>query len=210
MRFDSNSYSYEQVYSLLKGLPQGSIRVCLERLVKKGYVQRLHKNGRAHFALTAYGMKDMRKRFFKSADEAWDGKWRIAIIPSSLYRKSERIGQLRSRGFGIVQKYTYISPLSFTKDKVFDGLLCCEVSRFASYTNKQVASLVWDLDGLYERYIAWMSKLAKYKRLRRISMEQLVMLVHVYEDIIRDDPRLPSELVLPSWPGTKAENAFLA
>jgi phenylacetic acid degradation operon negative regulatory protein len=177
-------------------------------MLKTGYLEKVIKNGEPYLRLTGVGKNALVRDFpiFSTRRKKWDGKWRIVYYDIPEKDKNIR-KQLREKlwelGFGMIQKSVYISPFDVAEDlrefliaqglgdsvfvSVAKGLFVGDV--------KILAEKVWRLERLNEEYFKLYQKLKKGGNFREIFLE--------YEDILRRDPCLPSELLPDDWMGDK-------
>ena len=80
LQFSGKNVSYEDLYKNKFGLSDGSIRVTIQRLFDRGFVQKIIKNGRTYLRLTSAGENELTTLFDPKERERWDGKWRVALI----------------------------------------------------------------------------------------------------------------------------------
>lgn len=207
------------------GISEHATRATLSRMVQRELLTRHRRGRRMYFALTPRCqavLEDGRRRIWNvgAVNEDVDAEWTILTfsLPESWQR--QRHG-LRSRltwaGFGSLHSGVWIAPS--TPDMV--GQLVEELgvdahvhvfqvqpSRFTDFA--KVARETFNLDGLasgYERFLAdWAhcpddepadDPLALTLRL---STEWL--------SILRDDPRIPVQLLPEGWPAVPAQERF--
>lgn len=211
LQFRGEYFPYERIYQFFPVHYQGSLRVVLARLVKQGYVEKIVKNGEVCFRLSLPGIKHLTRRFQLAPDQKriWDGVWRIIIVPQTLYRKGDVGEKLNDLGFRTIQKSVYVSPYpcgdAFIRSKVWyfeKVVLPLSVAR-------RVASFVWSLDTVYGLYSAWIKKAREYRNIKSVGGDLFGSLIGQYEAIVRQDPLLPKEVLLPHWPKAYAQKLFV-
>lgn len=197
--FSGKDISYEEVYKMKFGLSNGSIRVIVNRLFDRGFIQKIIKDGKAYFRLTSAGVSHINVLFFPGNGEKWDGKWRV-VLDSSYGNNS----------FGMLQKRVYVSPFPF-KGKPPPQQLFFETRQLGTFSHKQVVEEVWKLSRLIDRFEAWIVQAKSFRSSLASgwSRYEVVRTIFQYEDLMEDMPTLPRELLPSDWPEKRAQKVFI-
>ena len=189
LQFSGKNVSYEDLYKNKFGLSDGSIRVTIQRLFDRGFVQKIIKNGRTYLRLTSAGEKELTTLFDPKERERWDGKWRVALI--------DKEKNFEKSGFGMLQKGVYISPFPV---KDMSSVIVLETKQLGFLGYREAAEEAWGLSKLKNRFEAWFSHANSF----RGGMREFASLIFQYEDIVSRVPRLPCELFPQDWPEERA------
>lgn len=181
----------------------------VSRMLRTGYIEKIVKNGQPYLRITGYGEKAMVRDFpiFKMSNQKWDKKWRIVYYDISEKERGIRIKlqiKLKELGFGMIQKSVYISPFDVADDirefiinqgleeKVFVG----EMNRLLAGNEIFLAERIWPINKIEEKYwkLFWKIKEGETK---------LPEILSEFEEIIKEDPCLPKELLPSDWIGDK-------
>lgn len=196
LRFSPHYYSYDVVYQRASRFSPSSIRVTINRLVVSREVEKIEKNGVTHFQLTSRAAKQLREDLFLDyTPSRWDRKWRVAV--------AGKRNNLRKLGFGMLQRSIYISPFTV---KTNASQLQFEVRQLLPFSNRELVRIAWKLDKLLPRYNKWIKKAANFDK----KTGDITALVDEYRAIVRDDPKLPIELMPVVWPFLRAQKILLA
>lgn len=202
LRFDGEYFSYRMIYRHFPSRYHNSLRVILKRVSDHGLVEKIVKNGMVYFHLTTQGVTSVTRSFRLAEEkiERWDGIWRIVISKVTI----------KELGFGKVQKSIYLSPYRRINKKPPAHVWYFETKTVYPFMPRELAGLTWKLDTLYDSYIAWMRKAKSYSfgKSKREQKDWFGELIRDYEAILRKDPMLPKELLLPDWPRIKAQKIF--
>ncbi|WP_346618745.1 PaaX family transcriptional regulator C-terminal domain-containing protein [Blastococcus montanus] len=206
------------------GVSPHAARSALSRMVKKGLLVSERQGRPVYFGLTPRSeevLNDGAVRIWRSGavNRHWDGRWTLLSfsLPESWQRQRH---ELRSRllwaGFGPLQGGLWIAPAAVDVARLLEGLAAARhVRAFLATTGNgaDVAEMVadaWDLAQLAERYESFIDRwdgdvadLAHPDALGR----QLVLGTE-WLRTIRQDPRLPVELLPAPWPAERAQELF--
>lgn len=199
--------------SFLPGYHRDSVFKALEGLVEEGKVSRQA----GHLSLTPYGSNSLRQLspFFRSQGVSWDGLWRLVFfdVPESSRSLRDSFRRdLRSRGFGLWQNSTWVSPYNhdfFEHPEVLSPSIRKHVELFKGLRvlpsdERKMADRVWSLGPLNKAY------LNVYQTWERcfgdVSTPELLKLKEVsatlqdqYLSLLYDDPGLPAEVLPEDW-----------
>lgn len=197
LRFSPNYYSYDVIYKQVSRFSPSSIRVTINRLVLSREVEKIEKNGVSHFQLTSRAAKQLREDLFLDyVPLRWDRKWRVVA--------AGKRNNLKKLGFGMLRRSIYISPFTVETNA---SQLQFEVRQIMPFSNnKEPVRIAWKLDELLTRYNKWIKKAANFDK----KTGNIMALVEEYRAIVRDDPKLPTELMPPAWPLGRAQKILRA
>jgi phenylacetic acid degradation operon negative regulatory protein len=213
------------------GFSAPAARVALARLVRRELLAP-RKDGRLVFyELTErcrHVLEEGDHRIFtfgttpSAAAEIWTVVWHA--VPGELRLERGRLARrLRFLGFGSVQDGTWISPhdreeevtalLSDLGVEAYAGVLMGRPAESLAFPD--LLRDAWDLDGLFERYDAFVAEFSPYRAARRRAKldarEAFLIrtrLVHLYREFPFLDPELPPEVVGDTTPREKAVRIF--
>lgn len=193
------------------GFSDGAARIALARLAHRDLLAR-HKQGRlVHYTLTARTiavLEDGDRRIFSLGGEPQEpGEWTVLWqnVPESHRAAREKlVRRLRFLGFGSIQDGTWLTPHSREDDVValleelgiteYAGLMLGRPSTLLDV--RAFASRAWDLDGLAQRYDAFVTEFGGYTELDDQGAFWLrTRLVHTFRQFPSLDPELPPDLV---------------
>lgn len=212
------------------GFSSGAARVALNRLVRRGLIERLREGRLVHYRLTARADRLLAEgdgRIFSLGHPSDDeGTWTVLwhTIPEDRRLERSRLGRrLRFLGFGSVQDSLWVSPHDHSAEVA--GLISeLSVSDYATMFTAHpdavvglpaLAARAWDLSGLVDRYDAFaveFSPLRRRRTLAALSDREAFMtrtrLVHQFRGFPVIDPELPERLAPMSIPRRRAVQTF--
>ena len=185
----------------------------LEKLRSRGYLS--YAKGKSDVEITEAGMARL-ERIIPVYEEQrkWDGRLYLITydIPEEtrLLRNALR-DRLRLMGCGMLQKSVWLTPYdprgvlrNFVFENHLQGKVLISVvgkdSMIGGEDLKNILAYVYHLDQLNERYGKFLSQdLEKWPRFK-VALE--------FYSILKDDPQLPSSLLIEHWKGEKAFKKF--
>ena len=214
-----------RLVDLLEGAGVGATasRAALNRMTKRGLLQRAASGRQAYFGLTDFGRRtllDGRDRALVAdvVDRGWDGSWTLVSFSLGDDAQRER-HELRSRliwaGFGMVQAGLWAAPREVDVAALLSDL---DVGQGVNaFTARSVAPTdapglvraAYDLDALaaqYDGFVARWRPLAD--RIDEVDDAVLARAVLGTDWLLalRDDPRLPVQFLDATWPGITARD----
>lgn len=137
----------------------------------------------------------------------WNGIWCVVIfdIPEKFNKKRNILREkLKILGFGRLQDSVWISPTNLlgTIQNEVESMdlgpfvLCAQTSTFGESNARELATRVWALNDLKNRYEKFLEAITEKRKI--LSSNQAFFW---YLSIAKDDPFLPSELLPNDWPG---------
>jgi phenylacetic acid degradation operon negative regulatory protein len=200
------------------GVDGAVLRTVLGRLVSDGCLIR-HRQGRKSFyELTGWALgqtREIAQRVYRLAPPAWDGTWRLIVLPSGSRQEALEADQaLRQLGFGTLQKGIFVAPLSEVNrhaEKESGGLGFVATLGDPDRA-KEMVSAAWDLNHLEGLYASFLQKWAPIERdigqLDTLSeLEALalrILLIYEFRRPVLQDPCLPPSLLEKEWSGLEA------
>jgi phenylacetic acid degradation operon negative regulatory protein len=160
------SSSYKQMYGWVPDrYRKHNFYQLVSRSIKTDLIEKVEKDGEMYIRITSKGRGEIKRDFplisFQKKD--WDGKWRMIMFDIDEVNKNTR-DQLRRKlkelGFGMLQKSVFISPhdllsdfIEFSKSRgIKDYIYFLETDRLIVKSNVDLASRVWKLDELNQKY----------------------------------------------------------
>ena len=206
------------------GVGEHAARSTLARMVNRGMLTR-QRHGRAmYFGLTAQAeriLHDGEDRIWRSGavNRDWDGYWTLLgfSLPESWQRQRHELrSQLAWAGFGPLFNGLWIAPGRVDVTGLVASLgLESRVRAFHAQTvpGADIAEMVqegWDLDAVAARYRGFLARWQNPDVAARRGDPLAVQLLLACDwlQVIRADPRLPSEHLPADWPAAQAEALF--
>jgi phenylacetic acid degradation operon negative regulatory protein len=201
----------------------------LNRLYKKGYIQKIKKKKRVFFKLKISPKEiifnELEKLKTHKAKEKWDKVWHLIIydIPEKFrYKRDALRSFLKELGFGKVQESCWVSPYNFSsllyqfcKFHKILKYICIYEGKF--FTGKNIDVLVeeiWHLNDLnkeYQELINLCKEEIETIETASIEIARCYRRYHrvysIYKSLIKEDPFLPREF-LKGFLREKAEGVF--
>ncbi len=212
------------------GLSEPALRSSLARMSRAGWLQRQRSGRRSFYSLSPAGrhlLNQGTRRIFRRPRDSWDGRWHIVGYSVPEEQRGLR-DALRKRlsylGFGQLPSGTWISPHDLRSE--VDELVVelgaeTHVEHFrGAYAgpldDRALASRAWDLQTLAHAYQGFISRwLPLSSRLESgVTLEpprafvQRFLVIHEYRRFFFTDPDLPSLLLHPQWPASRAAELF--
>lgn len=210
------------------------------RSIKTGYIEKIEKKGEIYLRLTPQGNQKVARDFplISFQNKHWDKKWRIVTFDIQEINRKLRDNlrsKLKELGFGMLQKSVFISPHDILQDfsefikyaGLSEAVYVFEASTLAVGNLRELASKVWKLDDLNEKYRDIIDKAQEIKnshltkshdrgvllkgadaKLNKSDSEKMKALRDLksdYVEILLHDPFLPKELLPTDWMGERAK-----
>lgn len=133
--------------------------------LKTSYIEKIVKNGKPYFRLTAKGREKTFRDFSlaRMQNKKWDGKWRVVIFDIEERNRKNRDllrYKLIELGFGMIQESVWISPhdiiidfREFIKSVGLENqVFVMEVSGLLAGDEKTLAAKIWNLEKINNDY----------------------------------------------------------
>jgi phenylacetic acid degradation operon negative regulatory protein len=203
------------------GIGEHATRATLKRMTQRGLLDTTRQGRQVYLGPTPHAeniLLDGRRRLeAEVVNRDWDGRWTLLAFSIPESRRSDR-HVLRTRltwaGFGLLRNGLWISASDTDVSPALDELdLLSHTKVFraeaAQWTDP--ADLVreaWDLDALAAGYTRFLDRWThgEFDDLDELSRETLVHGEWLL--LLREDPRLPVDLLPADWPGVEAEQLF--
>jgi len=208
------------------GVGEHAARATLNRMAKRGLLERASAGRRAFFGLTEFGrdtVRDGRNRVagHRWGERTWDGGW--TLVSFSLPDEAQRgRHEIRSRlswaGFGMVQGGLWAAPRHVDVAALLGDLdVLDKVNAFVGAPlpptdGARLVRTAFDVDGLAQRYAEF---LRRWQPVASAGVgdvpDPLSFRLVLNTDwllVIRDDPRLPLRFLGSEWPGVPARALY--
>lgn len=205
-----------------------TVRVNLSRLRKEGWFTTRRIGRETVYSLTPHMLEILnegRERIFRRRDEAWQGRWTMAIyqVPEAERAVREQLRkQLAWHGFGQLSPSTWLSPhdlISEVREIAAENPLAKVDALWCGTGDLQedrgLAARCWDLDQLGADYRHFIDTYAALDNetlnADKDGRAALIERMHVIGDFRRfpfRDPYLPRELQPKNWPSGDAYTLF--
>lgn len=221
---DFSYHGYDYLYFRTSEFDRGSVRDAVNELAAAALVDKLARNRRSWFRLTALGgevfLKETRQ---KPVKEPWDRRWRLVIVSQigASLRALQR--QLKNLGFRRFSRGVYLVPANVSeaakellvKAQWQNQVTLIETRQLVSADERQLARNLWHLEklgGQYDQFITLASRLLKQSRTNLMLLQQAKFgfkaVFDAYFRLVLADPGLPQALLPPDWPAAAAKDLF--
>jgi len=218
-------HSYKYLYFRTSEYEPGSVRDAVNGLTQEGLVDKLKRNRRSWFRVTASGREVLLKSLgLKARQEPWDKHWRLLIITHKLGASLRPLQRdLQALGYRRLSRGVYLSGANVSeatralliKNHWLNQAVVIESRRVLGADDQQLARNLWHLESLGRQYDQFIS-LAD--RLLRLSRRNLVLLQQAkfgfktvfdsYFKLLLSDPGLPKALLPPNWQAEASRELF--
>lgn len=203
------------------GIAAPAVRTAISRMVSQDWLEPTRLPAGRGYRATPRAIRrldEARERIYRRADTAWDGRWHLVVLDSSVPRAArERLrADLSFLGYAELGPHLWVSPFRRAE---LDELLAAE----SAATHRAVVEEIepspvqaWDLSTLEAAYRRWPDEAA---RLVSTSADGIAdpdeaafaarfHLVHEWRKFLFTDPGLPDDLLPEDWPGRDAAAVF--
>lgn len=206
------------------GISEEASRATLARMARRDLLERHRRGRQVYVGLTPRAnaiLEDGHRRIWETGavDAEWDGTWTVVGFSLPEGRRSER-HDLRVRltweGFGLLQNGMWVAPGARDLDAVLgpladdSGVVTLNSRATGRTDDRTLLTRAFDLDGISERYAAFVRRWSDPGTARALpdDLTRQLVLHTEWLQVIRESPRLPSEL-LPSEPAAvEAQELF--
>jgi phenylacetic acid degradation operon negative regulatory protein len=202
------------------GIAEPAVRTAISRMAAQGWLEPIRVADAPGYRATprAIGrLSDAAARIYRSAPEAWDGRWRLLFVDAPRHRgERERLRQeLTYLGFAEHAPGVWLCP--FERPEADDVVVRAGGSaRHAVAVDLDPDPVgAWDLSALAASYAAWpgvakhlLGDEPPHADGDEKAFAARFRLVHEWRKFLFDDPGLPADLLPDDWPGTAAAALF--
>ncbi|MBM9438502.1 BlaI/MecI/CopY family transcriptional regulator [Streptomyces bryophytorum] len=206
------------------GVSEEAVRTTLNRMVKRGLLERHRQGRRTYFGLTPHAaqvLADGRDRVWRTGavNRGWDGQWTMVGFSLPEAWRSER-HDLRSRliwaGFGPLQNGLWVAPAPVDVPEAMAGLGLDAYLRVFRATAaepteaREVLEQAFDVPAIGARYRSFLERWDRTEPVPGFPGELAAqLLLHTdWLGLVRQDPHLPAEHLPADWPAARAETVF--
>jgi phenylacetic acid degradation operon negative regulatory protein len=206
------------------GIGEHAVRTSLNRMVKRGLLERHRQGRKMYFALTPHAvgvLEDGRERIWRAGvvNRHWDGQWTLVgfSLPEDWRRERH---DLRSRliwaGFGPLQNGLWVAPGLVDVAAALAGLrLDSHVRAFGGSVLpptqvRDVLEQAFDVAAMGARYQAVLDRWDGEDAASGLpdDLARQLVLHSDWLQLVRRDPHLPVEHLPADWPAMRAEAVF--
>jgi len=206
------------------GVGEGATRSTLNRMVRRGLLERHQRGRKTYFGLTGHAegvLADGRDRIWSTGavNADWDGQWTLVgfSLPDSW--RSER-HDLRSRliwaGFGPLQNGLWAAPGPVDVAQAVAGLgldshlRVFRASVLPPTQVREVLEQAFDVPAIGARYRGFLERWDRTDPPgpEGDALAQQLLLHTEWLELVRRDPHLPAEYLPADWPAARAESVF--
>ncbi len=206
------------------GVSEEAVRTTLNRMVKRGLLERHRQGRKTYFGLTPHAaqvLTDGRDRVWRTGavNRGWDGQWTMVGFSLPEAWRSER-HDLRSRliwaGFGPLQNGLWVAPAPVDVREAVAGLgLEAYLRVFRATVTaptevREVLEQAFDIAAIGARYRSFLERWDRTSPVPGFPGELASqLLLHTdWLGLVRQDPHLPAEHLPADWPAARAESVF--
>lgn len=207
------------------GVAEHAARATLNRMVRRGLLERRLSGRRGFYGLTDEGRAMTlggRTRVSEQGVVArdWDGRWTVVAfsMPEEWQRERHDLrARLQWAGFGPVQGGLWVAPRAVDVTELVRGLRSEEFVRafdavpIAPGDAGRLIGEAYDLEGLAARYVAFDARWRPRTDAVLAAADPLVQRCVLSADwlqVVRGDPRLPLDHLPRPWPAVDAAGLF--
>lgn len=218
------NYGYELIVDprIAKSLPHALYKMD-RRMEKINYftIKRAIVNARQkgwikkNLEVTQEGRKRLEGIFPEySLPPKWYGKWYLVNfdIPERLRKRRDILREnLKILGFGKLQNSVWISPYNFLGDVqritkeyfLIPYVILAISSKVGQIDSKELVEKIWEVSKIQNKYQKFIDE---FENKKNASISEVYFKYHA---ILREDPRLPMELLSNDWKGKEAYQLYL-
>lgn len=215
------------------GITTGAARTAISRLTRRGVLEGSRQGRHSSYRLTKPAADNLSLggtsiATFAATPDPWDGTWTVIAFTMPKEEKTGRNSlrsNLRWHGFAPLYDGIWISPHPLTEQQHTDllattpGVTTTFRARHLHFDSDTARNPIeaWDTTAIarqYETFIQRWDPLLPRIRTGTITGTAAVQarteVMDTYRRFPALDPRLPTELMPPDWPRTRARQVFLA
>lgn len=210
------------------GMSERLVRTSAFRLVDEGWLEARRDGRRSYYSLTPSGVRRIEVahgHIYTPAPSRWDESWTVVLLPRNGDSHSDRLElrrELEWEGFATPVPGVMLHPAAdhaalrrILLDRgVADRVVVLTGRAAEAFSSSAVDGLVaqyWNLADVEDRYGRFISRFGPLlPRLdpAALSPQQAftlqTLLIHSFRRATLHDPRLPTPMVPPNWPGIGA------
>jgi len=200
---------------------KSSLTEAMSRVLTAGDIERKVEKGQVSYILTSQGWSKLHEKIpvLKFQSHKWDKLWRIIIFDIPECNRGTRQA-LRSKliklGFGQWQRSVYVTPFPLEGEisaylqnhNLFPQAVCFTAKRTSLGDDKSLASQIWDLANINEKYIEIVNEIEYFGRQGKDG-PTVNELWCKYKETLERDPHLPIELLPERWAANEARRRIL-
>jgi phenylacetic acid degradation operon negative regulatory protein len=206
------------------GVSPHATRSALTRMVKRGRLVSERRGRPVYYGLTPASVAALNDGYLRiwrtgAVNRLWDGRWTLLsfTLPESWQRQRHDLRtRLTLAGFGPLQGGLWIAPSVVDLDKILYGLEAAQHVRpfLAQPLNgldvEEMVRDVWDLPHLAQKYETFLERWDGGVADRTFidPLGRQLALQEEWRLALRQDPRLPVELLPKPWPAEQAQDLF--
>lgn len=210
------------------GVNERLVRTSAFRLIEEDWLSATREGRRSHYELTPSGTRRFEiaySRIYTPPQEAWDGWWTMVLVPRNGDNSTDRLElrrELQWEGFASPLPGVLLHPTasaaalrqSIERLGLIDKVIALRAQTPESFAAEPINALIkrcWDMTDVatrYKKFIArfqpLMLKLERASLSPRQAFLLQTLLIHSFRRATLHDPRLPTPMLTPDWPGLKA------
>lgn len=217
---DQRALTYRPFSYLLKLFPNNnsaSLRVLTDKLVEKGCLEKIEKEGKILLAITDFGRKEIVRE--PQSVEPWDNKMHLVIL--SVPEKERPIRQkirtaLEKHNYRLLHMGIWFSPVKteglislLKQEKLLEYVMFLEA--LPDEAIKQLIISLWQLEFLQMSYEKYLREASQMQNLKQFDTSRYINLLKLQEFLLvtlRSDPLFPDNLFKLSPLRKKAWSIF--
>lgn len=203
------------------GVGEHAIRATLKRMTQRGLLCNLRRGRHAYLCLTPHAEAILRQGAARMdagiVNPDWDGHWTLLAFSVPESRREDRHAlrtQLSWAGFGLLRNALWIAPSSadvagtLAALRLLDYVKIFRAQALTPGDPRLLAAEAWDLSELANGYHGFLKRWERGPRTGLDDLSRQILLEAEWLVLIREDPRLPLDLLPEGWPGIRAEEVF--
>jgi phenylacetic acid degradation operon negative regulatory protein len=202
------------------------VRTSTFRLAEEGWLTSERRGRRSRYLLTSAGMnriENAHRRIYDPPPRQWAGLWTVVILSKTgnhVADRAELRRELEWEGFGTLAPGIAVHPCAdrMALISVLDRLRLREnaivmeaqdLKTVAALPTNALMADCWNLGALAMLYEGFLVRFRSVLPMVQNVDEQTgfvvqTLLIHAYRRVVLHDPRFPTELLPPDWPGHAA------
>lgn len=150
------------------GVPEGTVKAQVSRMVLDGSLSRTRVGGRSEYAVSPRRGRVVRALRARMDDtsESWDGRWILASVrpPSDRGRREALVRRLRFHGFRAHGKGAFVRPAwprGWAEERLRESVAASDVVAVVGDVFPEPPTALWNLDALDRRFASAASKVRR-------------------------------------------------
>jgi DNA-binding transcriptional regulator PaaX len=197
------------------GVPEGTVKAQVSRMVLDGSLERTPAAGRSTYAVSRKRERLVRALRLRMTDpdEPWDGRWLVAAVrlPADRGRRSRLIRRLRFHGFRAWGRGVFLRPAwprDWAQARLAESVEPGAAVAVVGEADPAPPETLWDLGALDRRFVTAATRIRRLTGTRdpRRAFASRLAIGAILVRALSEDPLLPPAL----WGARRGRTALLA